>query len=284
MRNSIWNQRFQHFIPLILNKGHARFSEKIFIESLKEIYPQYKLPVADLVLEVIPKMMNSMIVSLMKENLTMQLSEKSLLGYCQFHHMLLYYADLYPSIERKANQTIERFLSSTRNRTKRDVPDLGSFLVLLTLSKHSWKDIAIPLFLEASDRNVRWMLEKVPELETIEHSLVSQSRIEKTFDAQIVSLRLLMFQAYFLSNVSRPKGKSWREMLLHYNETFGTPSLQNKIALHQHCLDIMNVNNFFLFFKYIYVDVPNSKFLTKVLKDSIRFSYEKGYHRRSRYN
>ena len=49
--------------------------------------------------------MNDLVVSLMKDekNVSMQLSEKAILGYFSFHHMFLFLTNKYPEIEKRAN-------------------------------------------------------------------------------------------------------------------------------------------------------------------------------------
>lgn len=48
------------------------------------------------------------------------------------------------------------------NRTKQYVPDLGEFLVMLSIADGvQWRDVQLPFFQELIDRNVKWYIFKV---------------------------------------------------------------------------------------------------------------------------
>jgi len=66
LRKGVWKEDFHHFLPLIINPGHARRAESILLASLE--YFDHSLDSPSLVLKVLPKLMNTMVVSLMKEN------------------------------------------------------------------------------------------------------------------------------------------------------------------------------------------------------------------------
>src|SRR4051794_34621186 len=94
--------------------------------------------------------MNTMVVSLMKsvQGNTIQLfaSEKALVAYCSFHHMLLYFANKFPILQQHAETVLSEFIRSDQNRHKAVVPNLGEMLLLLLLTnKHKWIDIAVYL-------------------------------------------------------------------------------------------------------------------------------------------
>jgi hypothetical protein len=81
------------------------------------------------------------------------------LRYCAFHHQLLFLADRYPEIAEEASKRYQAFRdkpgwwlhdpssfnSLCRVREKKSTPDLGKFLVLLTLTggDETWEAIAI---------------------------------------------------------------------------------------------------------------------------------------------
>lgn len=61
-----------------------------------------------MVLDVIPKLMNNVVVEFMKEEksgiVPLQSSEKALQGYCQFHHMILKLALEFPQLQNEVNK------------------------------------------------------------------------------------------------------------------------------------------------------------------------------------
>ena len=277
VRLSVWKEKFEYFLPLILTKDHAEHAKTIFFKSLRQIHLTNSNE-QTMILDVISKMMNSMIVMLMRDEISMMISEKSLMGFCQFHYMLLYYADKYPLIIEKIEAIVSNFLRDPNQRTKDKIPDLGCFIVLLTLSKTTWQEIIEPLFLEVCERNVRWIIRKNPELDKIDNHPINMERIRNTYQASIVSYRLLMFQTYFITHVSRPENQSWKDMLLHYNKTLGTPSIKSKLAMNEYCKKIMKINNYSDFFKIIGLKELSNQNLTKALNNAIVNSRKKGYN------
>jgi len=140
-----------------------------------------------------------------------------------------------------------------------------------------WDYSFLKLFLiELFDRNVRWIYKKYPELKTLEKDDPSQ-RIEKTWDANLTSLRLVMFQVYFIKNLGHPEGKSHDDILLYYNRSFGQP---NKIMIDQllkTAKDILSINSFKEFFNFLGIEISNEK-LYSLLKNAQVRSAKKGYN------
>mmetsp|Transcript_69398 Transcript_69398/g.165336 ORF Transcript_69398/g.165336 Transcript_69398/m.165336 type:complete len:958 (-) Transcript_69398:175-3048(-) len=149
-------------------------------------------------LEVLPKLMNLQTVQLMKGDL--HLSTKALEGYMGFHHLLLSILRQYPSLQAQVESKIGTFLRSEAGRTKQSCPNLGEFLCLLAVSKkYTWDDVSAAVLKETLDRNASWALDKYPSLAGFGTS--PENRLERTFKASIVSIRLLCFNVWFLRNV-----------------------------------------------------------------------------------
>ena len=181
--------------------------------------------------EVIAKMMNQMVVDLMKnveegapppkkqrtsmygylygepykKSINLHASDKALSGYCSLLHLLLRLALDHPIILETAHEKVHHFLARESKRSKEAVPDLGEFLVLLALVPSvSWeKDLAAPLLRELLSRNVVWYLRDRPYLAYTADSgkVCDDKRVKETFEASKTSLRLLMFQVHFLRSV-----------------------------------------------------------------------------------
>jgi hypothetical protein len=101
--------------------------------------------------------------------------------------------------------------------------------------------------------------------------------ISKSFEGSKVSLRLLMFQAYFLTNVARIPGKSISKISQEYDKRFGHPTSEQKEMLQNAIFKIQKVNNYVEFFRSMNVQV------TKSMKDILKISHDnsvaKGYHK-----
>jgi len=168
------------------------------------------------------------------------------------------------------------------NRLKDNVPNLGEFLVLLAISEtYSWDDLKFAFLCECFDRNVRWVLKKYPQLVEIGAlSVPEEERILKTFDASIVSLRLIMFQVYFMQTYAKPKGKTIPEIEAYYDRHFGKPSNYDKERLQKECFAILKtVKNFDDFFLRVgYEKPPTQEYLARWLTRSLMFSSRKRYH------
>jgi len=237
---------------------------------------------------VIPKLMNSTIVGLLNSvlesekreiKITHVISEKSLLGYCSFHHMLLYYARQYPEIKTYANSIVKDFVTDEQSRIKSAVPNLGEFLIYFTISEYSWNnDFGIIFLKELFDRFVKWTIEKYPELARIESDPVSLDRISKTWTGNLTSLRLIMFQVYFIKNVGHPEGKSQDDVLRYYNNSCGLPNKRMRSELVAVTQTILSIDEWPKFFNFIHVKLPSREKFTSLLKKSVRNSIEKGYH------
>jgi len=113
-----------------------------------------------MVLEIIPKLMNTMVVSLMNGNI--HASIVALEGYCSFHRLLLYFIQLYPDLKNKINKLALEFCKSDSNRIKSVIPSLGEFLPLLTVSDAvTWHNVCKPYLEENFDRNALWTIKKI---------------------------------------------------------------------------------------------------------------------------
>lgn len=63
----------------------------------------------------------------------------------------------YPQLLRIANQAIIDFIKNEKARTKEELPSLGDFLPLLSITdKVTWQQFAMPYLSETFDRNILW--------------------------------------------------------------------------------------------------------------------------------
>eukprot|EP00392_Amoebophrya_sp_AT5.2_P016080 g16323.t1 len=78
---------------------------------------------------------------------------------------------------------------------------MGDFLCLLAAvsERYEWEDLSSITLRETLDRNAGWTLDPYPKLACF--GCPPDYRLEKTFLASIVSIRLLTFNVWFLRNV-----------------------------------------------------------------------------------
>ena len=65
--------------------------------------------------------------------------------------------------------------------------------------KYSWDDVSVAVLKETLDRNASWAIDKYEVLK--KHGIQPDVRLEKTFKASVVSIRLLCFNVWFLRNI-----------------------------------------------------------------------------------
>ncbi|GAQ84651.1 Ubiquitin-conjugating enzyme [Klebsormidium nitens] len=238
-------------------------------------------------LKVLPRLMNGMVVSFMKQDgsekhVNLHASEKALLGYCQLHHMLLRLAQDYPVIQAAVDRALSRFHSNLSAREKNETPDLGELLVLLSVAKTggvTWASLAPAFVAESFDRNVLWLLKAHPELAILEASdTVSEHRLATTFRETAVTRRLIMFQVAFLLLV-RPSGSSVRDILAEYAQRYGYPWPGLTRKLQKTWYDVLKVATWPDFYSQLGLACPpTSLALCSTLRQSVVSSSQKGYH------
>jgi len=230
-----------------------------------------------LVFEVLPKIMNSMVVNVSKHKL--HASVKALEGYIAFHRLIIYFVQFYPELLEHANTIVRNFIAAGDNRTKQKVPDLGVFLTYLAITDYQWSDIAKKYMAESFTRHVRWIIQKYPELakETPDPE-IDKNRNAKTLLATVVSQRLLLFQLYFLKHIGRPPGKSLDTIAKEYDATFGRPTNEMKQKFLDGVRQIAAVNTWESVFEWVGLECPAPEALATYLRECIPESLRREYH------
>lgn len=197
VRRSIQKRAFQYFLPLAFSRLHfLRVQDKI-LGALLVIYrdeqqvdgaslqrtqgaslfrqPETLNVLPSELLLVIYRMMNNIVVALMKScddvlttrngassTTTLLLaSEKAVYSYCHLFHLLLCLSRSNPNIQQDATKKISDFITQPGTRVKASIPDLGEFIVLVTLALASgkgdvsWSILNGPFLEEAIVRNAR---------------------------------------------------------------------------------------------------------------------------------
>ncbi|GAQ84652.1 hypothetical protein KFL_001990055 [Klebsormidium nitens] len=299
VRKGVWNEMLTWWLPLILDAQHCARALPLLKGIIKALATdpwRAVLTRGDILdmaqtfspldtLKVLPRLMNGMVVSFMKQEEAkkqwnpysfmgkegagqqgnLHASEKALLGYCQLHHMLLRLAQDYPEIRDAIDRALSRFQDNTSARQKNETPDLGELLVLLSVAKTggvTWASLAPAFMGESFDRNVLWLLKSHPELAVLENTdHVSDYRMVTTFKETTVSRRLIMFQVAFL--------------LLRYG--YPRPGLTRK--LQKTWYDVLKVATWTDYYAQLGLACPPTPLaLCSTLRQSVVSSSQKGYH------
>ncbi|KAG2383470.1 hypothetical protein C9374_004141 [Naegleria lovaniensis] len=287
VKKSVWGQPITHWIPVYLNKQHGNLAAlQMAMESIYQTYPNLspKTPTQfqRRALDMMSKLMNAMIVEIMKGNV--HASIKALQGYCYFHRWMLYLVQHYPSCLQTLEQQVENFVKVDKYRHKDECPNLGEFLTKLSVlgpSGLTWDYIRDAIVQETATRNVLWVLKQFPELSKL-NGISNTERIEKTWQANQVSCKLIMFHVFFLKNVVEKHGqRSLDEIGRLYDMNYGCcleDNLEEK--LQQELFNIQKVNSLMEYFEYVGMkeDMRSVDKIGTFLKDCVVLSAEKGYH------
>jgi len=309
-----WGETITHFLPLVINEKHAVQSSKHFLQRLALICDDHANADSFQIengFRAIKIIMNQFVAQLMSavtaqtqkpEDETtnhhmnapvnpQQLidpkfaSEKALVGYVAFHHMLLWLTHQFPQIREIARAEITTFIENETCRTKKYTPDLGVFLMNLAVAEeYDWADLADAFVHESLDRKVKWYLNTYPDLEYLDDRKCSDEyRIHHTLLTSKVSRKLIQFQVWFITNICRNKQLSASQMLANYDKTWGRPTPQQKRLLCQKVKQILNESDDAgSWLKYFHTmgihKYSTNSHVCEALKAAVRNSASKGYH------
>lgn len=197
-----------------------------------------------------------------------------------FHGLLLLLAREYPEITEYMDEMIRTFITDKESRTKKHTPNLGQVLLCCLFSKeYTINDIIEAYFEEQLDRQVFWILNKIPELEDDSNTMViDTNRVEVTFTSQIVSYRLTMFYHDY-NKILRSQFKDWTSMLEYLEENgckLSTDVEMKILDTFKEC--ISGVKNYDQYFERLGLPHKNQDQLTGMLKQAVKNSKEKKYH------
>ena len=178
MRLGVWKERFEWFLPLVINENHARRALPVFKQSIEKVFSlsaiRHEKCTALHVLSLISNLMNSMALTFMrsiKEN-DRVVSDRSITGYCAYHHLLLYHAlRCSPEIRIECNRRVNEFMADATKRSKKNLPNLGEFLINMVLSSKGWEHVRYAYLRELFLRNVRWYVRSEPLLDNVDAKL-----------------------------------------------------------------------------------------------------------------
>ena len=201
LRTSLDNTNFTHWMPLYLGQRKEDEKEKseeavvylarkalsmICKGSTKKFEPNF-------ILEVFPKMMVSLGVSMMQQK--EHTSVKALRTFYYFFRLFVLLLDKHPELYDQIESSLENFKSDEKFRIKEKTPNLGDLLGKLCVSKkYKWSDMMGSYLEEQMDRQVFWMIKDIPELEKMEAETdLDEDKITASFRSTIVGYHLVLF-------------------------------------------------------------------------------------------
>jgi predicted RNA-binding protein with RPS1 domain len=229
-----------------------------------------------MLLDIIPKLMNAQIVLISSGQLWR--SQKALEGYFAYHHLLLHCLRAYPKLRERVERSLEAFQQSPERRSKEAVPNLGEFLCLLSVSDSlGWQELGVPILEEAFARNALWILKQAPKLGELTDVGESRYRLRKSFQANLVSLRLLMFQVAFLQ-LAKPAGQKASCALERKDRCKGLPGPGEAEWLFRRCVRILSVEDWDEFLDLVGAAPMDGSEVCRWLRRAMITSISRGYH------
>lgn len=279
IRRGSMNQNFSHFLPLYITEKHWKNSKNIFEKAINSIYADMKKPgvaFEQKVFCVLASIMNSTVVEVMNQKNQLSANDKFINGYFNCYRILHQITKEYPNLVNFANMEIQKFLEKSQNRTKDKVPNLGDWLILLSIcSKFSWMHVAKDFIEEADARNVFWYVQgsrnqpgKHPELADVK---IVNNRTKKTFEATETSRNLICFQTRFLSKIPSLD-------IQKFDDNFGSVSEDVKNELKNMYNEIVKIKNWNEYFKWNGMDEQSEDERLSQLIAAVKISETNGYH------
>lgn len=167
----------------------------------------FNASVHEKVFKVCASLMNSAVAKIMRNEENEATNNALINGYFLIFRLLYQYAQDDDKLIRFSSLSLKQFITTAAARVKSAVPNLGEFLVHLTISREiTWNQIATVFMEEIDTRNVFWYCvgnhnapPAYPELINLQYT---GDRTAAVFHATTVSRNLVMFQVHF-ANITK---------------------------------------------------------------------------------
>lgn len=282
VRKSSTNKAFEHWLPLLIDSEDWNGPKKIkqqFLSAVRDICADIKFDKDDhqKVFKVCSSLMNSLVVEIMQNKGNATANDKFINGYFSIYRLLQQYAQDDKELVTFCNDSVKSFKAQSSARVKTVVPNLGEFLMHLTISSNvTWADVCQVFMGECEARNVFWYCVGTHNSPASNRELADPNykgnRVTKVFNATTVSRNLVMFQIKF-ANVTKFLD------LAELNSNFGlapeilTAELKN---LYSQVVAVKNWNEF-----YDFVEMPRVTDEKRELEliEAVKLSAAQGYHK-----
>merc|ERR1711904_242155 len=165
LRQSTNKSPFEYFLPVWINEAHAAQRPE-WREVLKKSYMEIGAKVFEVrgedesIIEVFPRLINQMIVEVMKPEASKSAAIATFEALCNFWRTLRWLVDTRPTLRERIGNMLSKFISSEVNRHKDNTPDLGVMLVLFTAFQGHTGCPQRTDFIQAyfDENTVRWVM------------------------------------------------------------------------------------------------------------------------------
>lgn len=277
-RNSAWGMPLTDYLVLPISRQHANPDLMVkFLGKLGAKYGQGDASTPRSILNILSTLMNMCVVSMMREIKAGKMNEKLLVGYTQFHHLLLAMNEHFPGISELAEKNVQSFIQKPSYRHKKQTPDLGKLLVMATLCTDlDFDNFMHVFFQEVNVRRVLWYLKECGALAN--PNGLDEVYCQRVFELTEVSRNIVAFQVAFMKILALPKsGETLSDLLSKYYLRYGQPRAQDVEALFTRAKEIIECKTWREHLSHLDL-YPTGDVLARMLKDSVGLSLSKGYH------
>jgi len=211
LRQNTNKSGFEFFLPVWINEAHAAGRKEwrdTLMQSCRAIGSKvYEASDDDAaILEVFPRLVNQMVVEMMKPEAGKSEAIALFEALCNFWRTFRWLVDTRPTLREKSARALTNFVADERNRHKDRCPDLGALLVQWTVLQGYPSCPELQAFVDAySDENsLRWVMWWQRSGTRPEGGAV--------FEATKVSREILMFQMMVVDVVIGDPAQTVKDM------------------------------------------------------------------------
>lgn len=272
----------EYWLPILSTVEDWRCIKEEFLSTVDRVCRRIHFhgSTAKKVFKVCSSLMNGAVVSIMKSGKNETETARHINGFFSIYRLLNQYAQDDEYLIQSSNRALTNFMRSPTERVKEAVPNLGEFLMHLTVSTQwTWTQISKVFMDESDTRCVFWYCcgnhrspAAHPELINVYHYM--GDREAKVFHATTVSRNLIMFQVKFANMTKSPE---MAEFCTNFERVrdFLTAKLKN---LYDRVVAVKNWDQF-----YDFLDMPRVTLANRnsELVQAVTRSAAQGYHKPS---
>jgi len=165
LRQNTDKSPFEFFLPVWINQTHAGNNAE-WQEALKSSYLEIGGKVFEAasedeaILEVFPRLINQMIVEVMRPDAAKCAAIATFEAMCNFWRTLRWLVDKRPSLRERISSMLSKFILNESGRHKDNTPDLGMILVVFTVFQGHRGCPSRESFIQAyaDENSIRWVM------------------------------------------------------------------------------------------------------------------------------
>lgn len=273
---------YNHWIPIYLNQEHFERSRVTIQNALTVIRygvegkAEYDFT-PEIILNVIPTLLNKTILALIKKDI--HGSTNAIEAYGQFLHLFMAYLEIYPELYAKINAEIENFKSDVFYRHKKQVPDLGEFIIKLFFSsKFSYADSELKRALvdEHFARQMYWVYKEEPTYQNIP---ITADMLPRMFQLKEVSCKMMAFNFKAAEYFIKTNQQDRLDMKHALDQNYGFPSEEMILDFQKEIDRIEKLSNYTDYLKLVQWDsiIRGTFSLCQRFNDAKEISNRRGY-------